>query len=469
MRRKQLYDIDGQPYYPKVDPAETDALSDIINGADIESYTAESAVQSYSPNPKCAYFYVDIKKGDKIVVSKSTSDDASLAYTNSAGTVVYIASHLTDTYTWVATEDAVRIRVYETNEKADYTVTMTVERWSVKGNISEIEEALADVNEWAAEAGEVVDASSDDWEPSTAEQRFEQLQGEIAALNAVVNTKQLSAGAVETDVIPTENSGHVVTSGGVHSALHTLETQVNGQIASLDAAVSQAASAANGQLSLSVTEVDGKITAVSGSITEHTYDAYGSASAEALRAAGAEQQLQQDIAAKYTKPSGGIPKTDLDAAVQTSLGKADTALQNHQDISGKVDKVTGKGLSENDFTDSLKSKLDNIAAGAEVNVQSDWNQADTSADDYIKNKPTNVSAFTNDAGYLTQHQDISGKANSSDLAAVATSGSYNDLSNKPTIPTVPTNVSAFTNDSGYLTSHQSLAGYVEVGDLVESI
>ena len=51
--------------------------------------------------------------------------------------------------------------------------------------------------------------------------------------------------------------------------------------------------------------------------------------------------------------------------------------------------------------------------------------------------PTNVSAFTNDAGYLTQHQDISGKANIADLATVATSGSYEDLSNKPTIPEVP--------------------------------
>ena len=38
---------------------------------------------------------------------------------------------------------------------------------------------------------------------------------------------------------------------------------------------------------------------------------------------------------------------------------------------------------------------------------------------------------TNDAGYLTQHQDISGKANSSDLSTVATSGSYNDLIDKP--------------------------------------
>ena len=33
------------------------------------------------------------------------------------------------------------------------------------------------------------------------------------------------------------------------------------------------------------------------------------------------------------------------------------------------------------------------------------------------------------------------------------SGSYDDLSNKPTIPTVPTNISAFTNDSGYITSY----------------
>lgn len=39
----------------------------------------------------------------------------------------------------------------------------------------------------------------------------------------------------------------------------------------------------------------------------------------------------------YSKPNDGIPKADLASAVQTSLGKADTALQTHQDISGKVD------------------------------------------------------------------------------------------------------------------------------------
>lgn len=84
----------------------------------------------------------------------------------------------------------------------------------------------------------------------------------------------------------------------------------------------------------------------------------------------------------------------------------------------------------------------------------------------IPTVPTNVSAFQNDAGYLTAvpsqyvtetelQTAIAGKANTADLATVATSGEYADLSNKPTIPTVPSNVSAFTNDAGYITASQA--------------
>ncbi len=36
----------------------------------------------------------------------------------------------------------------------------------------------------------------------------------------------------------------------------------------------------------------------------------------------------------------GIPLTDLSSSVQASLAKADTAIQQHQDISGKVDKTS---------------------------------------------------------------------------------------------------------------------------------
>lgn len=51
-------------------------------------------------------------------------------------------------------------------------------------------------------------------------------------------------------------------------------------------------------------------------------------------------QTALDGKGTYSKPSGGIPKSDLASVVQTSLGKADTALQSHQDISGKQDKST---------------------------------------------------------------------------------------------------------------------------------
>ena len=105
----------------------------------------------------------------------------------------------------------------------------------------------------------------------------------------------------------------------------------------------------------------------------------------------------------YIKPNGGIPKSDLENDVQTSLNKANTALQEHQDISGKVDKEEGKGLFSGDYND-LTNKPD------------------------IPSIPTKVSAFDNDAGYLTTHQDISGKENSSNkvisLSASSTDQQY---------------------------------------------
>ena len=44
------------------------------------------------------------------------------------------------------------------------------------------------------------------------------------------------------------------------------------------------------------------------------------------------------------------------------------------------------------FTTALKSKLDGVAAGAEVNVQSDWNETTATSDAFIKNKPTSMPA-----------------------------------------------------------------------------
>lgn len=60
--------------------------------------------------------------------------------------------------------------------------------------------------------------------------------------------------------------------------------------------------------------------------------------------------------------------------------------------------------------------------------------------------------------YALKTQLFSGSYNDlSDVPVLVVS--YDDLTDKPTIPTVPTNVSAFTNDSGYLTEHQDLSDY----------
>lgn len=74
----------------------------------------------------------------------------------------------------------------------------------------------------------------------------------------------------------------------------------------------------------------------------------------------------------------------------------------------------------------------------------------------LSNKVATIPAlFDGDYDSLTNKPDLSGYALSSSLSTVATSGSYNDLSNKPTIPT---KTSQLTNDSGFVTS-TALNGY----------
>jgi hypothetical protein len=56
----------------------------------------------------------------------------------------------------------------------------------------------------------------------------------------------------------------------------------------------------------------------------------------------------------------------------------------------KEDKVAGKGLSTEDFTSNLLAKLNSIATNAEVNVQSNWSQSNSANDAFIQNKPTDL-------------------------------------------------------------------------------
>lgn len=82
-----------------------------------------------------------------------------------------------------------------------------------------------------------------------------------------------------------------------------------------------------------------------------------------------------------------------------SKTEVDTAL------GGKVDKVTGKGLSENDYTTTEKNKLSAIEAGAQVNViegvQVNGTDLTPSSKKVNVTVPTKTSDLTNDSGFIT--------------------------------------------------------------------
>lgn len=87
---------------------------------------------------------------------------------------------------------------------------------------------------------------------------------------------------------------------------------------------------------------------------------------------------------------------------------------------------------------NIQTKLDGIASGAEVNVQSDWNVNNTASDAYIKNKPTSMPAsdvYAWAKASTKPSYSWSEITNKPTFATVATSGSYSDLSNKPTAAT----------------------------------
>ena len=187
--------------------------------------------------------------------------------------------------------------------------------------------------------------------------------------------------------------------------------------------------------------------------------------------------------AGYTTNEGTITGITMNGVSKGTSGNVDlgTVITEHQSLAGYAQTADLAAVATSGSYTDLTDKP-NLFSG-------DYN--DLTNKPTIPTVPTNVSAFTNDAGYttntgtitgitmngtskgtsgvvdlgtvITEHQSLEGYVQDTDLAAVATSGDYDDLSNKPSIPTVPTNVSAFTNDAGYVQS-TDLATVATSGD-----
>jgi hypothetical protein len=156
------------------------------------------------------------------------------------------------------------------------------------------------------------------------------------------------------------------------------------------------------------------------------------------------------VAKKYTRDKiaeaavGGVDVTELVTekvaeVVGTATESFDTLGEMETAIKNKVDKIDGKGLSTNDFTDAEKTKL--------ASALTAYTETDPTVPAWAKekDKPTYTAS---EVGAVPTTRTVNGKALSgnitlgaSDVGALPNtttlfSGNYNDLTNKPTIPSI---------------------------------
>ena len=111
----------------------------------------------------------------------------------------------------------------------------------------------------------------------------------------------------------------------------------------------------------------------------------------------------------------------------------------------------------------VQAELEDYATLLDLN-----DYVEVSSANYIKSAsiPTKVSDLNNDSGFITgvAWNDVTSKPT---FATVATSGSYTDLSNKPTIPTVPSVMTASEASIGTSTTARTITAKV-LSDLIDA-
>lgn len=182
-------------------------------------------------------------------------------------------------------------------------------------------------------------------------------------------------------------------------------------------------------------EIDTKLASKSDSSHTHTgvYDVSGSA-ASALTSA------QSYTDSKIDALVGEGASTTLD-----TIGEISAAIEDNQDAIDILNSAIGTKANATD--------LNAHANDTEIHI--------TDAERDIWNAKSNFSGNYNDLTNKPNIPSINGLASEDyvdEKVGAVTVESIGALPNTTVIPTVPTNVSAFANDAGYLTEHQSLDG-----------
>lgn len=165
----------------------------------------------------------------------------------------------------------------------------------------------------------------------------------------------------------------------------------------------------------------------------HTDNNY--TTAEKTKLAGIEAGAEKNRT--YTdftgKPTGNQTPGFGDTFTLQQIKQSTTGQVSGTDRTVKIPDTEATTSAHGLMSSADKTKLNGIASGAEVNVQSNWNQSDTTADDYIKNKPsiptktsdlTNDSDFVSDANYVHTDNNFT-NAEQTKLSGIATGAEVN--------------------------------------------
>ena len=160
------------------------------------------------------------------------------------------------------------------------------------------------------------------------------------------------------------------------------------------------------------------------------------------------------IAQKYTRDKiaeaavGEVDVTEyvkqrVDEVIGGASGTFDTLGEIETAVNNKVDKVSGKGLSTNDFTNEYKEKVDSalqsytetdptVPAWAKEKTKPVYTATEVGALPDTTIIPTTLASLADD----TTHRVVTDAEKTAWNAKSNFSGSYNDLANKPTIPSI---------------------------------
>lgn len=168
-----------------------------------------------------------------------------------------------------------------------------------------------------------------------------------------------------------------------------------------------------------------------------------------------------------------VGSEDIEDALST-MNQNILNLENEiENVSSSWDSITDKPTTIDGFgiTDGVKtSSLASVAfSGNYDDLQNKpVIDATVTVDDNLSAYSTNpVQNKVIESAIREINNTLAGKASTTSLSAVATTGSYNDLSDKPNLASTIDRTSQLINDSGFLTAHQSLVDYVKVSSLAK--